>query len=258
MKSAAPPLRIVYEHPFSEGVRTMLRLEHLLDRLARLLERDGALDHHFALQTLFEVMDVSARADLRPELLKELERHKTQLLGYRGHPEISEDSLDAMVSRLDAAAAGLQAAPGRSGSAPAHDVPSGLRNRIAIPGGTCAFDLPGYHAWQHLDAPRRRADLLAWADPLSALAEALGLHLGLLRDSGMTQRVRAVAGQFQQRLPEGRPWHLLRLRLDASTGLVPEISGQRSLVSVRMLRFDPDGRLKPTGEDADFDLTLCA
>jgi cell division protein ZapD len=90
------------------------------------------------------------------------------------------------------------------------------------------------------------------------LAEALALLLGLLRDSGMSQRVRATAGHMQQKLPEGRTWHLLRLRIDAHLGLVPEISGQRSLVSVRLMRFDADGRLKPAAEDADFDLTLCA
>ena len=103
MKPAAPPLRILYEHPFSEVVRTMLRLEHLLDRLARLLERDEALDHHFALQTLYEVQDLASRADLKTDLLKELERHKAQYQSYRGHPEISESSLDALVARIDAA-----------------------------------------------------------------------------------------------------------------------------------------------------------
>ncbi len=258
MKHAAPPPRILYEHPFSEGVRTMLRLEHLLDRLARLVERDGAVDHHFALQTLFEVQDLASRADLKTELLKELERHKAQYQGYRGHPDISEASLDALITRIDTAVSELQAAPARSGTPPGHDVLSSVRNRIGIAGGTCCFDLPGYHAWQHLDGAQRRADLASWIDPLVPLAQALALQLGLLRDSGMTQRVRATAGQFQQKLPEARPWHLLRLHIDAGLGLVPEISGQRSLVSVRLLRFDADGRLKPATEDADFDLTMCA
>jgi cell division protein ZapD len=259
MKQAAPPPRILYEHPFSEGVRTMLRLEHLLDRLARLVERDEALDHHFALQTLFEVQDLASRADLKTELLKELERHKAQYQGYRGHPEISEASLDALIARIDAAVGELQAAPAvRSGASPGHDVLSSVRNRIGIAGGTCCFDLPGYHAWQHLAGAQRRADLVSWIEPLAPLAQALALQLGLLRDSGMSQRVRATAGQFQQKLPDARTWQLVRLHIVADLGLVPEISGQRSLVSVRMLRFDADGRLKPVAEDADFDLTLCA
>ena len=31
---------IVYEYPFNESIRTMLRLEHLFDRLGQLIERD--------------------------------------------------------------------------------------------------------------------------------------------------------------------------------------------------------------------------
>ncbi|MFO0122221.1 MAG: cell division protein ZapD, partial [Inhella sp.] len=69
---------LLYEFPFNESVRTLLRLEHLFDRLGQLVTREAALDHHFALVTLFEVLEASARADLKSEMLKELERHKAQ------------------------------------------------------------------------------------------------------------------------------------------------------------------------------------
>jgi cell division protein ZapD len=67
---------VLYEYPFNESIRTMLRLEHLFDRLGQLLPRDAPVDHHFALATLFEIMDVASRADLKSDLLKELERHR--------------------------------------------------------------------------------------------------------------------------------------------------------------------------------------
>ena len=50
---------ILYEYPFNESIRTMLRLEHLFDRLGQLIVRDAPVDHHFALATLFEIMDVA-------------------------------------------------------------------------------------------------------------------------------------------------------------------------------------------------------
>ena len=68
----------------------MLRLEHLFDRLGQLIERDAPVDHHHALATIFEIMDVGSRADLKSDLLKELEKHRLQLIGYRGNPSISE------------------------------------------------------------------------------------------------------------------------------------------------------------------------
>ena len=61
---------ILYEYPFNERIRTYLRLEHLFLRLAELMTRESPLDHHFAIATMFEVMDVGARADLKSDVLK--------------------------------------------------------------------------------------------------------------------------------------------------------------------------------------------
>ena len=134
----------------------------------------------------------------------------------------------------------------------------GIRSRISIPAGTCSFDLPAYFHWQHLPPERRRADLFQWLGTLVPLANALNALLGLLRDSGVPHRVVATGGQFQQSLPQGKTYHLLRLRLDPSTDLVPEITGHRLMVSVRLMRPDAEGRLKPATEDVMLDLALCS
>ena len=68
----------------------------------------------------------------------------------------------------------------------------------------------------------------------------------------------AVGGQYQQSLPAGRVYQLMRVRLDAGEDIVPEISGHRLMVSIRLMRADAEGRLKPSGADASFELTLCA
>jgi len=168
---------VLYEYPFNESIRTMLRLEHLFDRLGQLIERDSSLDHHFALATIFEVMDVASRADLKSDLLKELERHKAQLQSYRGNPHISEAALDDVIGRIDHAFNGLNALQGKAGHAlTTNDWLMSIRSRINIPGGTCEFDLPAYYAWQQRDAVSRRADLNGWVGTLMPLAEALRDH----------------------------------------------------------------------------------
>jgi cell division protein ZapD len=50
----------------------------------------------------------------------------------------------------------------------------------------------------------------------------------------------------------------LRLRIDPALNLIPEISGNRLIVSVRLMRLEDDGRLHASNEDAAFELTLCA
>ena len=248
-----------YEYPLNEGIRTMLRLEHLFDRLGQLIARDAALDHHFALGTLFEIIDVASRADLKSDLLKDLERHKLAYQGFRGNPGVSEAALDAVLGKIDHAFNTLNALAGKAGSGlTTNEFMMSIRSRISIPGGTCEFDLPSYYAWQQQEPARRRHELMQWIAGVMPLAEALNVLLGLLRDSGSPQRVVAKAGQFQQSLPQGRAFHLLRVRLDDATGLVPEISGHRLIVSIRLMRPDGDGRLKPVTEDLPIELALCA
>ena len=249
---------ILYEYPFNESIRTMLRLEHLFDRLGQLMARDAPVDHHFALATIFEVMDVASRADLKSDLLKELERQRGLLNSYRGNPSISEAALDEVIARVDHAFAGLNQLPGKAGAAlTGNEWLMSIRSRISIPGGTCEFDLPAYYAWQKHEPQRRRSDLMHWAGTLMPLAEALSVLLGLLRDSGVPHKVIAPAGQYQQSLPAGRVYHLLRLRLPDGDELVPEISGHRLMVSIRLMKQDAEGRLRPSLEDTGFELTLC-
>ena len=237
----------------------MLRLEHLFDRMAGLIARDDPVDHHYALASMFEIMDVAARADLKSDVLKELDRHKQQLLSYRGNPAISEAALDDVIGRIDIAFGNLNESPGKAGQAlTSNEWLMSIRSRIGIPGGTCAFDLPAYYAWQQYSPEQRRADLLRWTDTLTPLSTSLHLLLGLLRESGVPHKVVAIGGQYQQSLPAGRVYQLLRLRLDEAEQLVPEISGHRLMVMVRLMRQEADGRLKPSSADASFELTLCA
>ena len=250
---------ILYEYPFNERIRTYLRLEHLFDRLGQLLAGDSALDHHFALITLFEVMDVSGRADLKSDVLKDLERQRTHMAAFRGNPAISEASLDAFLGRVDDAFQHLSQQLGKPGHEMTdNDWLMAIRSRAVIPAGTCSFDLPAYHAWQHRPAAARRDDLQGWTESLAPMAQAVMLLLQILRDSGRPQKVMAAAGQFQQTLPQNRAFQLLRLRIDESMQLIPEISGNRLVASVRLMRQDADGKLQLAREDAPFELALCA
>jgi len=249
---------VLYEYPFNESIRTMLRLEHLFDRLGRLIAREAPLDHHFALATMFEIIDVASRADLKSDLLKELERHKAQFQSYRGNPAISEAALDEVTARIDHAFNGLNQLQGKAGHTLANNEwLMSIRSRISIPGGTCEFDLPAYYAWQQLEPGRRRADLLQWIATLTPLAEALSVLLGLLRDAGVPHKAIATGGQYQQSLPQNKVYLLLRLRLD-SAEFIPEISGHRLMVSIRFMKADAEGRLKPANAECSFELTLCA
>jgi len=250
---------ILYEYPLHERIRTYLRLEHLFLRLQQLVTRMDPLDHHFALVTLFEIMDVAARADLKSDLLKDLDKQKHMLDGYRGNPAIAEAVLDKVIAEIEQRYTALNTQQGKAGQPlTENDWLMSIRSRISIPGGTCEFDLPSYYAWQHKTGVSRQADLHHWTDTLTALGDAVLLMLKLLRDSGTPQKVIANGGQFQQNLPQGRTFLLLRVALDVTQGLVPEISGNRLMVSVRLMRAGDDQRAHLVADDVAFELALCS
>jgi cell division protein ZapD len=250
---------ILYEYPLNERIRTYLRLQQLFSRLGQLIGRDQALDHHFALTTLFEIMEVGARSELKSEVLKDLERQKQVFSAYRGNPAISEKALDGLIAELDHHFEALNQVAGKMGqSLSEHDFLMALRSRVAIPGGTCEFDLPAYHAWQHHDPASRSRDLAQWTQPLAPWAQSIQQLLQMLRESGSSQKVMATSGQLQQNLPQGRTFQLLRLKIDPSLGITPEISCNRLLVVIRMMRQHSDGKLVATTDDVPFEMTLCA
>ena len=250
---------ILYEYPFNERIRTYLRLQELFDRLGTLLARTDAIDHHFALITLFELLEVAARPELKSDVLKDLEKQKQVYNSYRGNPAISEKALDGVIAQLDAHFESLNAQVGRLGQGfNENDFLNAIRSRAVVPGGTCEFDLPAYHAWKHLDAGKRRADLSQWTAPFAPLAQSIGLLMQMLRESGMTQKVMATQGQLQQNLPQGRTFQLLRLRIDPSLGLTPEISCNRMLVVIRLMQQQADGKQSASSDDVPFEMTLCA
>jgi hypothetical protein len=80
---------ITYEYPFNERIRTLLRLEDLFEKTSVFTQSDGQLEHHTALVTLFEILEVAGRADLKMDLIQELERQRQTLLAYRNNPDIS-------------------------------------------------------------------------------------------------------------------------------------------------------------------------
>jgi cell division protein ZapD len=249
---------VLYEYPFSERVRTLLRLEDLFEKLNYFCAQEHSFCHHTALLKLFEVLEVTSRSDLKGELLQELERHKQSLLALRNNPQVAENVLSAVLTQIDAAQSGLNANPGRAGQhLRDNEWLMSIRSRAIIPGGTCEFDLPSYHAWLMRLPSERMADLQAWIRPLSQFNEALGIVLRMLRESAQHTARTAPAGSYQQML-QGRTYSLLQVRLDKSLGAIPEISANKYMLWIRFTTADRDLKPRPLERDVAFDLALCS
>jgi cell division protein ZapD len=171
---------IVYEYPFNERIRTLLRLEDLYEKFKFFVHQEHPMQHHVALATIFDMLEVAGRADLKSDLLQELERQRQSLLGYRSNPNVQADMLDAILAELDSVSSALVASQGKTGqNVRDNEWLMSIRGRTIIPGGACEFDLPSYYAWQKQPAEKRFNDIVTWFNPLAPLFDALGLVLRL-------------------------------------------------------------------------------
>jgi len=249
---------ILYEYPFYERIRTLLRLEDLFDKLRFFGAQSHPYCHHTALLTLFEILEITARSDLKGELLQELERHRQSLLALRNNPQVAADRLAAVLHEVEQAFGGLNAAAGKVGQQLRdNEWLTSVRSRAGIPGGTCEFDLPSYHAWLMRAAEQRSVDLQSWVRPLAQVCDAMTIVLRLLRETAHRSRQVASAGTFQQAL-SGRSYALLRLRVDASAEAIPEISANKHMLWIRFSCADRDLKPRPLDRDVPFELNLCA
>ena len=248
---------ITYEYPLVERIRTMLRLEDLFDRARFFLERSDPVEHHSALLTLFEILEVASRADLKSDLLQELDRQRGVLASYRSNPDIDQDVLAGVLRDMEQAHAGLLAMTGKIGqSLRENDWLMAIKQRTSIPGGACEFDLPSYHHWLHRDTEARYRDLEGWLSPLFPIRDATGIVLRMLRESGKPLDVVAQGGSFQQMLG-GRSAQMVRIRVPRALEFIPEISANKYMLNVRFMTL-VDARSRPVESDVGFQLTFCA
>jgi cell division protein ZapD len=256
LRSGAPPV-IIYEYPLNERMRTLLRLEDLFERVRFFLAKQEPLEHHAALLTLFEILEVASRADLKSDLLQELERQKHVLLSYRNNPEIAEDVLSQVITDMEQAAQSLFAMTGKIGQyLRENEWLMSIKQRTGIPGGACEFDLPSYHFWLHQDAGARLANLMAWITPLYPIRDGTAIVLRLLREGGKPARLVAQQGTFSQMLG-GKVAQMVRIRIATDLRYVPEISANKYALNVRFTVFGIEPRPKLAETDVEFELTFC-
>jgi cell division protein ZapD len=249
---------ITYEYPFNERIRVLLRLEDLFEKAAYFIEQQGQREHHVALLSLFEILDVAGRADLKMDLIQELERQRQSLLAFRNNPEISEEALSGVLYEIEQSSTALLAMTGKIGQhLRENEWLMAIKSRAVIPGGVCEFDLPSYHYWLHQEIAVRRQAMREWFRPLIPLRDGLVIVLRLLRASGTTEHQLAHGGLFQ--LTPGGISQMVCVSLEKQLPFIPEISANKYALNIRFIRQDIESRQRQTNTaiDVPFDIVFC-
>jgi len=248
-----------YEQPVSERMRTFMRLEFLYQQMLYNSELENNWAARATISGLLEIVAILSRGDVRSEVHKELDHQLGVLQRFQSQPGVDARRLDTLIrnlieSRADIDGIGTSFLQVLKES----DFLNAIKNRSAIPGGTCEFDLPEYSHWLRQAHDRRQEDLSKWIGAIRPLCDAVSEVLWLIRESAQPVDKLAINGMYQHNMQKDAQCRLLRVNLPEGSTLYPEISGSQHRFTVRFLDWSTiDSRAVQTGHDVPFQLSIC-
>ncbi len=249
--------QICYEQPLNERIRTLLRLEFLFEQAHAHTYRHSAWDSRVALNTLFDVTNVFGRADLKTEIMKELERQTSQLERLAENPHVDKSRLEEVLDQMDLLIDRLHSTKAQDLDIRNNDFLGAIRQRSNIAGGCCDFDLPAFHYWLSLPDEKRVLDMQRWLDPFDAIRQSVQLILRLIRDSAQTTDETCEDGFFQKSLDPNMACQLIRVTLPDETPCFAEISGGKHRFTVRFMEPSFSERAIQSTDNVSFKLACC-
>ncbi len=231
----------MYEQPLNERMRTFLRLDFLYQQAMYHEERADVWSTRAAMGSLLEILAITARGDIRSEVLKELERQMAVMHEYQARPGVDGGRLKAVLSNLARLRTELNAA-GAMFMQRLRDSEflNAIKHRSAIPGGTCEFDLPDYRHWLDQPFEARSATFNGWMSTIRPLCDAVTELLWLTREAARPRPETAAGGVFQLTFERENPCQLLRIALPRRHAAVSR--DQRQSSSLQHSFHDVDRR----------------
>lgn len=246
--------QLIYEHPLNEKLRTYLRLEHLLNQLLQLTALETEWQQQAFFNSLFDLIEVLDRNDVRPELIKDCERNETALVKWASHPSVADDKLQSLLQQTVRLQSELLRCNKFAAVLKEDKFLAPLRQRFALPGGTCYFDLPQLQYWFNLPLISRQQAAAQWCAEFTLLQQALQLVLQFCRAKGQFVALSADNGFYQSNTEQHE---LLRIKYQPDAGVYPTVSGNKYRYAIRFMQLTDDSGRCSSDCAVNFELACC-
>jgi cell division protein ZapD len=251
---------IVYEFPLNERIRVFIRLEQLFLQLDHFLAGPTIWDKRSAVNTLLTLLNIFSRNDVKTEVLKELDRQTSKFRQIAKTGAVDNNTIEQLLEDLNEMSTQLYKANGKIGVATMKcNLFQEISQRSTIPGGTCSFDLPGFHYWLEQSDRIQYKNLDIWTRPFIYIRQAIVLILNFIRTSNDAEQLQADTGFYQSSLNSSMPFQLLRVGIQRDLPCFAEISGGKHRYTIRFMEpsEDNNNRPKQSTETIPFSLTCC-
>ncbi len=230
--------------------RIALRLEDLFLTIEQACHETHPVIHHYALKNIIEITKLIEKPELKSRFLKEFMRIEHAL--NKSQAVIS----DALYADLFVQIQRLNQVAGRFGES-IHNDPflQSIRATQATSQNDCELHSPQLLLWLENGPRHRQQDLATWLKSLRTLYDTAIVYLSLLRGTAEFDKINMHKGFYQRSLPSRTSCHLILLRMDKSSGIVPRMQLGHHGFSLRLCDANSMHEISPT--DMKIDLAIC-
>ncbi len=224
---------LTFEQPLNEKIRNYLRIEAVTQQVQShqaMLLPHGELAYF---QALFELMELVERAELRLELLKDIERQLVNCQRWSKIDGVDQQQLQQLSQYLSTKQMQLIHLTRPTASLKEDKLLGAVRQRLSIPGGCGSFDLPQLHFWLAQPLAERQQQTQQWLARLEPLTGSVTQLLALLRSSSDWQEFTARSGSYQATVNFNID--LLRIQVLASNSTYPAVSAHRNRFTIHLI-----------------------
>ena len=193
-------------------------------------------------------------SDIRGDLIKDLEKLQQNLVVWSQAPDIDTTALEFNLKTSVALVSQLRVGSQVWCQLKEDVLLSSLKQRFAIQGGSCSFDLPQLHFWLYQPEALISKSITQWLSLLNNIKGALVLILKFIRQRASFKCIETESGFYQD---NGEGLLLLRIKLAQDAQYFPTISGNKFRYSIRfMLPCEKNGR-RYSNQATKFELARC-
>jgi cell division protein ZapD len=252
---------ITFEFPLNERIRRLLRIEEIYQKFEHQLKNSHDYFEFGCFNTLFEIVQLVSRSDLKIDFLQELERQEKKQSSLLDHQGSKKDQLDPkeIIPLIQVARKKLENIDVKPGFNFNNNLfLEEVKKRISSPGGLLDVDFPNFRTWTIQKTRKSKLeDFKSWAQPLIVFKDAASVILLILRNQCHVESIKAKEGKHQQTIDPLKTFDLIRLELEETLNTYPEISANKYTVNVFFNQLNEELKKEPVKSNLEFKFNIC-
>lgn len=245
---------ILYEHPLNERFRNYLKIEQYFAQLDSCNVDAMIHQYHYFFSSLFTLIDIIERNDIRGDLIKDLEKLEQSLVLWSRSPDINSDALTDTLKQVVGLLCQLKNHSPAWLELKEDKLLNCVKQRFAVPGGSSIFDIPQLKFWVHQETTTLQKDMSNWLVSLDNIRKSLNLILKFIRLRSGFETVEADNGFYQD---SDDNLVLLRIKIHHQADYYPSVSGNKFQYSIRFMHTCHDSGRRYTNTTTHFKLAKC-